>query len=265
MNSYLIKNNNNILGIYIDLDVAVDYIYSLINSNLIQKESNIIIYEYKINSCIILHEYNIDLNYNISNKSTINFHKIIDNVFIKPINNVFIKPNEYETDSPVLSSSSVHKNTSINTEEEYNRKKKERDFIKTQNILGQEKINVVHNINLLREELKKKEEKMIQYNDDLELYYKFKNLKNKNNLFVIPEMFEQKYDIFYILDNQNKLSYENFIEKYRPEKIKTQYYQIFDDSSDITYETVNSDISEVFSNANDTDLYFATNQIIKED
>ena len=64
MNSYLIKNNNNILGIYNNLDLSLDYIYSLINSNLIHKSSNIIIYEYKPNSCIILHEYNIDLNYN---------------------------------------------------------------------------------------------------------------------------------------------------------------------------------------------------------
>jgi hypothetical protein len=252
MNSYLIKNNNNILGIYINLDLALDYVYSLINSNLIQKSSNIIIYEYKINSCIILHEYNIDLNYNISNKSTINFNKVTNNI-------------EYETDSPIMSSSTVYKKTSTDTEEDYNRKKKKRDFIKTQNILGQEKINVVHNINLLKEELKKKEEKKIQYDNDLELYYKFKNIKNKNDLFVIPDMFEQKYDIFYILDNQNKISFENFIEKYRPEKIKTQYSQIFENSSEIiSEETVNSEISEVFSNANDTDLYFVTNQIIKE-
>jgi len=251
MNSYLIKNNNNILGIYINLDLALDYVYSLINSNLIQKSSNIIIYEYKINSCIILHEYNIDLNYNISNKSTINFNKVTNDI-------------EYETDSPIMSSSSVYKKISTDTEEDYNRKKKKRDFIKTQNILGQEKINVVHNINLLKEELKKKEEKKIQYDNDLELYYKFKNIKNKNDLFVIPDMFEQKYDIFYILDNQNKISFENFIEKYRPERIKTQYSQIFENSSEITYETVNSEISEVFSNANDTDLYFITNQIIKE-
>jgi hypothetical protein len=255
MNSYLIKNNNNILGIYIDLNLALDYIYGLVNSNLIQKSSNIVIYEYKINSCIILQEYTIDLNYKISTKSTINYYKSTETIFIKQSNN------KYETDSTIVSSQSNSETLSINTEEEERLKKKEKEFINKQNILGQDRINVVHNINLLKEELKKKKEKLNQYDYDLELYNKFKNSKSNNSSFVIPIMFEQKYDIFYILDNQNKLSYENFIEKYRPEKINTQYNELFEEN--ISSETVNSIISEVYSNAVELDLYLATNQSIE--
>ena len=251
MTCYLIKNNNNIIGIYNDLELSLDYIYGLLNANLIQKSSNIVIYEYKINSCIILQEYNIDLNYEILDKSIINYHKTLS----KPI---FIKQDDikYENDSSNISSISIN-----NSSEEERRKKEEKDFINKQTILGQDKINVVHNINLLKEELKKKEEKLTQYNYDLELYNKFKDLKNKNSLFVIPFMFEQKYNIFYVLDNNNKLSYDNFMEKYKPNKINTQYDELFEENE--SNNTVNSTISEIFSNASDTELYMVTNQIMK--
>ena len=49
MNSFLIKNNNNIVGVFNDLELSLNYVYSLINSNLIKKTSNVVIYEYKIN------------------------------------------------------------------------------------------------------------------------------------------------------------------------------------------------------------------------
>lgn len=256
MNSYLIKNNNNILGIYINLDVALDYIYGSVNSNLIHKSSNVVIYEYKTNSCIILQEYNIDLNYEISKKSTINYHKLTETIFIKQSD---IK---YESDSSIASSQLTSKTSSVdteNTKEEEQRGKKEREFINEQNILGQNKINIVHDINLLKKEIKINEEKQNKYNCDLELYNKFKDLKSKNVSFVIPFMFKEKYDIFCILDNQNKISYDNFMEKYKPKKIKTQYDKLFEEN--ISSEQANSIISEVFSNADDKDLCLATNQI----
>lgn len=255
MNIYIIKNNNNILGIYNNLDLGLDFIYSLINCNLIQKTSNIVIYEYKINTSIILHEYKIDLNYIISKQLNINYDKITQNNYINLNNN-----SEYESDSSIISSQTNteidEKNNNENsTEEEEKNKKKEREFINKQNILGQDKINVIHNINLLKEELKKNDEKINQYNYDLELYNKFKDLKNKNFNFIIPNMFENKYNIYCLLDSQNKLSYENFIKIYTPDKINTQYDEIFEDSIDS-----NSTISEIFYNAKESDLLFATNK-----
>ena len=271
MNSYLIKNNNNILGIYNDLDLALNYIYSLLNSNLIQKKSKIIIYEYKINSCIILQEYNVDLNHIITNKSVINYSK--SNIFIKnenkyesdsPLNTSISNSTITNTDSNIITTNNITESTatisddestsSINTSEEDRRRKNERDFLENQNKLAQEKIEVIHRINLLKEEKKKDEEKLSQYNYDLELYNKFKEVKNQNASFVIPFMFEEKYNIFNMLDNKNKLTFENFMEKYKPSKMNTQYDELFDeDKSD-------DSISEIFSNANDEALLNATNQ-----
>lgn len=243
MSSYLIKCNNNILGIYDDLNVALDYVYSLINANLIKKILNVIIYEYKINSCIIYNEYIIDVNYNILNKSMINYNKIIKD--FSDNNNTEI----YDSESSYVSSS-------IDTEEKYIKKKQEREILQEQNKIAQEKINIVHDINMFKEQLKKREELLNQYNYDLELYNKFKDLKKNNPLFAIPNMFEQKYNIFNFLDNNNNLSYENFIETYKPIKMKTEYDPMFESLS----ESNNSSISEIFSNADDNKLFIATNQ-----
>jgi hypothetical protein len=272
MNSYLIKNNNNILGIYNDLDLALNYIYSLLNSNLIQKKSKIIIYEYKINSCIILQEYNVDLNYIITNRSIINYSK--SDVFIK-------NENKYESDS--ILNTSVNKTTSsinysssvsdsstinnsstvnnssvsdssINTSEEDRQRKNKREYLENQNKLAQEKIDVIHQINLLKEEKKKNDEKLNQYNYDIELYNKFKESKNENASFVIPIMFEEKYNMFSILDNKNNLTFENFIKTFKPSKMNTTYDELFDEDKS------SDNISEIFSNANDEELLNATNQ-----
>jgi hypothetical protein len=257
MNNYLINNGNKILGIYNNLDLALEYIYSLVNSSLIDKNSHVTILEYKMNSCILLNEFTVDLYYNITNKSSINYDKN---------KSVFIKNNfEYEPDSPTTtstesfeSSESSKTTSSINTSEEERRKKAEREFVEKQNKLAQQKIDINHQINMLKEEQKKIDEKKSQYNYDLELYNKFKKLKNEQNNFIIPFMFENKYYCFEKLDEKNKISFENYMELYKPEKINTQFNNLFDEPSDISEHDT---ISEVFSNADEADLYIATNQI----
>jgi hypothetical protein len=263
MNNYLINYNNKILGIYNNLDLSLEYIYSLINSGLIDKKLNVTILEYKINSCILLNEFTVDLNYNIINKSFINYTKN---------NSVFIKNKvQYESDSSITTSckssesnessltNSIKSSSSTNTSEEERRKKAEREFIEKQNKLAQDKIDINHQINILKEEQKKNDEKLEQFNYDLELYNKFKNIKNKDNSFNIPFMFENKYDCFQKLDKLNKISLENFTKLYKPEKIETSFNDLFDEPY---YISENESISEIFSNANDDDLYAATNQII---
>jgi len=283
MNSYIIKYNNNIIGVYNDLNLSLDYVYSLVNSNIIQKKENIIIHEYKINSCIILQEYNIDLNYIIVNKSTINYSNNNNLIFSENKNNNLIfsenknnnlifsenkNNNNYESDSSLEETSfyseensknSICSNSNdINTSEEEREKQFKKEFLQNQNKLAQEKINIIHNINLLKEEKKKNEEKINEYNYDLKLYHKFKEIKNTNDSFIIPIIFEHKYNIFNILDNQNDLTFENFIKIYKPEKFNTQYDKLFEEENS---EDILEEISETFSNANNDDLLIATNQI----
>jgi hypothetical protein len=92
-------------------------------------------------------------------------------------------------------------------------KKRENDKKKTKlmNEIGQEKLDVNYHINLLKQEKKKIQEKENEYKYDLELYKKFKELKETNNNFKIPELFVNKYNIFLKLEESNELSFDNFI------------------------------------------------------
>ncbi len=67
-------------------------------------------------------------------------------------------------------------------------------------------------------------------------------------------MFEEKYNMFNILDNKNNLTFENFIKTFKPSKMNTTYDELFDEDKS------SDNISEIFSNANDEELLNATNQ-----
>jgi len=80
-------------------------------------------------------------------------------------------------------------------------------------------------------ELKKKRERMEEnkriYEVDIDLYNKFKKIKETNSNFNIPEMFIEKYDFFEELEKENKLCWENYYELYKPKNISTGYDKLF--------------------------------------
>jgi hypothetical protein len=80
-------------------------------------------------------------------------------------------------------------------------------------------------------ELKKKKEKLEEskrvYDVDLELYNKFKKIKETNSSFTIPEMFTDKYELMEGLEKENKLCWENFHELYTPKNMNTHYDKLF--------------------------------------
>ena len=54
MNVYVLNIKNNISGIFENLDLSLDYVYSLLNARLLNKEDKVYVQKYKINTCIIL-------------------------------------------------------------------------------------------------------------------------------------------------------------------------------------------------------------------
>jgi FkbM family methyltransferase len=82
-------------------------------------------------------------------------------------------------------------------------------------------------INKLKLEKKKMEEKKTKFDYDLELYEKFKKMKEQDFSFDVPVMFKNIYDLFEKLDNNGDLSFESFIENYVEEKMLTQYDDMF--------------------------------------
>jgi hypothetical protein len=83
-------------------------------------------------------------------------------------------------------------------------------------------------------ELKRKKEKLEEskriYEVDVDLYKKFKKIKETNNKFEIPEMFIDKYELMDGLDKENKLCWENFNELYKAKKISTSFDKLFNEA-----------------------------------
>jgi len=126
-------------------------------------------------------------------------------------------------------------------------KKRENNKKKTKlmNDIGQERIDLTYHINLLKQEKKKLEEKENEYKYDLGLYEKFKKLKETNNKFIIPQLFNTKYNIFSKLEETNELSFDNFIILYQPEVISTDYDSMFSAPSHYKLEKTNQENQEI--------------------
>jgi len=231
----IIKLKNNIIGIYNNINLALDFIYTLVNTKIINLTDNIIIERIKINTCIILEELKVDLRYIIKQKKNINYITI-DNLV-------------YEVDSVNSTSNnlSIEESSEVNTddtEEKEKIKEIQKKFISEQNKLGQEKILITHQLNLLKEKQKKNDEEENIFKNDLELFYKFKKFKESDSKFIIPFMFNEKYIIFENLDLNNKLSFENFKNNYKPNQVKTTYDNLFETNT------------EVYSNSDDDEVLF---------
>ncbi len=80
-------------------------------------------------------------------------------------------------------------------------------------------------------ELKRKKEKMEEskriFEVDLDLYNKFKKIKQTSSNFEIPEMFTEKYELMEALEKENKLCWENYYELYKPKTLSTGYDKLF--------------------------------------
>lgn len=251
MEVYNIKYKNNCIGIYDNLTSSLDYIYSLVSSKLVNENEKIFISKYKLNTCIILDEYEIDLKYNITKQQKINYtntiYEINSDTETTTISDkeIFIKKIKDEKET-----------TSTDSSKERLIKEKNKEFITKYTELGQARINLTQQLNQLNKEKSKLEEEQNKYQVDLNLYKKFSNLKKTSN-FEIPFMFVDKYSVFETLDQENKLTFENVQKIYKPSQIDTSYSHLFDTTICETFS--NSDIEE-YNNVSDNELLLTLGQ-----
>jgi hypothetical protein len=100
--------------------------------------------------------------------------------------------------------------------------------------LMQKKIDTKHEINELKKQKIKLEEDKESYEYDLKIYNKLKNDKEKIENFVIPEIFNLKYNIYKKLEESNELNFNVF--RIEWEKVKPQNnYNLFTTN---TYENL---------------------------
>jgi hypothetical protein len=84
-----------------------------------------------------------------------------------------------------------------------------------------------YNLNLLKKRKEKLEEQKRTFKIDIELYSKFKEFKNTNENFTIPEMFEKKYMIMETLENNNSLDSDTFYQMYDKEDMDNSWSSLF--------------------------------------
>jgi len=211
---YLLEYNNNIIGIYDNYDLAIDFILSCFQNNFIN--NNIIIKKYKLNNCIFYENEN----------------EIIDNTILKKYNNLNNKKeiqnnlnnkqkeiqnnNEFDYDKikeKYNNSNYEQKEIQNNNEFDYNKIKEKYNNPNYEKICNEKK-EIQHNINILKNKTEKIKELKEVYDNDLKLFKLFNENINKDPNFIIPELFKEKNDIFKKLSDENKLSWENFIKLY---------------------------------------------------
>jgi hypothetical protein len=236
MYTYLIEYKNKIIGVYNNYDNAQLNIKSFFYNKFI--DNNIIIKSYYTNSCLLYKEEII--NYNNLNESCKIINTLIDDIDtnITNINNV-IKNNNKVIDNKVIDNKEIDNKEIDNNKINFNFNQIIKDYnnnkqlfcLKEENLDTNSKINynlieeiknkkineqkdLQYNINILKIKKEKMKEFKNIYENDLKLFHLFNENKLKSNNFIIPCLFEDKYNLFNKLLNENNLSCHSFIKEF---------------------------------------------------
>lgn len=90
--------------------------------------------------------------------------------------------------------------------------------------MAKQKIELQHKINMLKIKKEKIEESKSVYDNDLKLFNIFKESRQTDKSFIIPELFANKFEVMDKLFNANNLSWENFITNYQHDNNYGDYF-----------------------------------------
>jgi hypothetical protein len=100
---------------------------------------------------------------------------------------------------------------------------KNEDYMK----ISKEKTELLRNLNDLKIKKEKLEQNKRVYENDLKLFNLFNENKNKDQNFIIPELFNEKYIIFSKLSDENNLNWNTFEHEYDNIKGVNNYDDLF--------------------------------------
>lgn len=173
--NFILQINNNIIGSFSTFNKAYDFIIAGYNHNFFS--DNVTIHCYKKNSCYRVFSH-------IITKQPVIEHTLEELVIEKPI--------EFEKTKEL-------------TKEELEELDK----------IAKEKIELQHNINLLKCEKEKLKELKQQYEIDINLFNLITEELNSKIIDKIPELFDDKYKIIKKLKETNELNFDNFNRLYK--------------------------------------------------
>ena len=223
METFLIEYNQKIIGTYNKYKHAETFILSCLQNKFMKGTAKIL--KFKENSCYCESEYNITLPSIVSN-NMVNQISSSDSSLDLSTDSDSSSESESDSDSDNLISNKVtvlpHTLEIQNVTKpsvpsvDYN----DPEFLK----LAKQKVDLQHNINLLKVHKERIEESKRIYENDLKLFNLFNENLKTDTKFVISDLFLEKYKLFTKLKETNKLSWEEFTKEYKQENYYGDYF-----------------------------------------
>jgi hypothetical protein len=190
---YIVENNNKVVGVWDTFDDAKSFVLGCYQNNFINL-NNVVIKTYQLNNCLCLDTTKIN---------NPNVEKVVDETSIINHNNITLlnESSKIKTESSLIN----HNDPAV---------------IHFNNV----KIDLQHNINLLKQQKKKIEESKNTFNSDYNMFQLFAKNKLTDDAFIIPEIFVEKFELMSNLNNENKLTWENFIKEFSHNNLYNEYF-----------------------------------------
>lgn len=185
-NVYLVEYNNQTIGVWNSLESAKTFIMGCHQNGLMISFANI--KTYKINTFFCFETETVNISNIKLEKSKINDEKS--------------KLNENQVKST------------------YKIDPKDPVYIE----MTKQKTELQHKINMLKQQKKKIENSKTTYINDYKLFELFTESKQRDPTFIIPEIFTRKFNLMTVLQNENKLSWENFVKEFQHENVYNEYF-----------------------------------------
>jgi hypothetical protein len=213
MQVYIVEYNGKTIGVWDSFNLANEFILGCQQSSLMISSANI--KTFKMNSCFCNESNTIEQTNVVKMPKKTSF--AINDVIGNSIESV---------KKPIKQKQKIDENDPT--------------FIKISN----KKIELQHNINMLKQQKKRIEESKSTYENDLKLFELFTNSKIKDANFVIPEIFIKKFELMTKLKNENDLSWDSFVNEFKHENHYNEHFGLND------YENafLNSDNDSVDNN-----------------
>ena len=251
MNCFLVKNRDRIIGVYTDLRIIEEEISLLASQGLIPVE-NIQVFRFRRNIMSIGELCNINLKLPLSNHSSrqnickeSNCRPSVSNNRVPGNDNFDGNKTTLITDNDMVESSSENETSDDNfseyegdsERENSQENNSEEEIEETPEETPEEKAKrerkkaredkMRYNLELLKKRKEKLEEDNRIYKIDLDLYNKFKKIREEKPDFEIPPMFSKKYETMLILEEEGELNFKNFTSVYEQDVSNTKWSKLF--------------------------------------
>lgn len=92
---------------------------------------------------------------------------------------------------------------------------------------------ITRELNLLKQQKKRLEEKKTEYESNLKLYNKFKEEMKVKDAFIVPELFLSKFKLFEKLEKENEITFENYMKYDEHKFLENSYELLFEGGSNV--------------------------------